>query len=73
MRITAFLEPEPVSFVANLPRREVYAQALARAGFTDVTWSPLAVSAEGRAAHPEDFWDDYAANPPFELLSARRA
>lgn len=72
VRVTAFLEPEPVSFVASLPRREVYAQSLASAGFTDVTWSPLKVSAEGRAAFPDGFWDDYAANPPFELLTARR-
>ncbi|MCX5536772.1 hypothetical protein OG785_40185 [Streptomyces sp. NBC_00006] len=50
MRVTAFLDPEPVSFVANLPRREVYAEALSRAGF----------------------WDAYEANPPFELLTARR-
>ncbi|WP_306321940.1 MULTISPECIES: bifunctional 2-polyprenyl-6-hydroxyphenol methylase/3-demethylubiquinol 3-O-methyltransferase UbiG [unclassified Streptomyces] len=73
VRVTAFLEPDPVSFVASLPRREVYAEALTRAGFTDVAWSPLAVSEEGRAAFPEGFWDDYAANPPFELLTARRA
>lgn len=72
VRVTAFLDPEPVSFVAGLPRREVYAEALTRAGFTDVAWSPLAVSAEGRAAFPAGFWDDYAANPPFELLTARR-
>ncbi|MFJ8929519.1 class I SAM-dependent methyltransferase [Streptomyces sp. NPDC102364] len=72
VRVTAFLEPEPVSFVANLPRREVYAEALSRAGFTDVAWSPLAVSAEGRAAFPNGFWDAYEANPPFELLTARR-
>ncbi|MFF3492894.1 class I SAM-dependent methyltransferase [Streptomyces sp. NPDC002795] len=72
VRVTAFLDPEPVSFVASLPRREVYAEALTRAGFTDVAWSPLAVSAEGRAAFPAGFWDDHEANPPFELLTARR-
>ncbi|MGP3769211.1 class I SAM-dependent methyltransferase [Streptomyces sp. SDT5-1] len=72
VRVTAFLEPEPVSFVASLPRREVYARALTGAGFTDVAWSPLKVSDEGRAAFPDGFWDDYAANPPFELLTARR-
>ncbi|MZD04426.1 methyltransferase domain-containing protein, partial [Streptomyces sp. SID5785] len=72
VRITAFLDPQPVSFTANLPRREVYGEALEQAGFTDVTWSPLPVSAEGRAAFPDGFWDDYEANPPFELLVARR-
>ncbi|MFE1950329.1 MULTISPECIES: class I SAM-dependent methyltransferase [Streptomyces] len=72
VRITAFLEPQPVSFTANLPRREVYAEALTRAGFTEVTWSPLPVSPEGRAAFAPGFWDDYEANPPFELLTARR-
>ncbi|MFJ9174834.1 class I SAM-dependent methyltransferase [Streptomyces sp. NPDC102360] len=72
VRVTAFLDPEPVSFVAGLPRREVYAEALTRAGFTDVSWSPLSVSDEGRAAFPAGFWDDYEANPPFELLTALR-
>jgi SAM-dependent methyltransferase len=71
VRITAFLEPEPVSFTANLPRREVYAEALGRAGFAEVGWSPLRVSDEGRAAFPDGFWADYEANPPFELLTAR--
>lgn len=70
VRITALLDP-PISFVANPPSREVYEKALRAAGFDEVTWVPLEVSAAGVRAYGEDFWDDYAANPPLTMLRCR--
>ncbi|MBV6703011.1 class I SAM-dependent methyltransferase [Kitasatospora aureofaciens] len=69
-RITALLDP-PISFVATPPRREVYEKCLRAAGFNEVTWVPLEVSAAGVREYGKDFWDDYAANPPLEMLRCR--
>uniref|UniRef100_A0AAU2JV92 Class I SAM-dependent methyltransferase n=1 Tax=Streptomyces sp. NBC_00049 TaxID=2903617 RepID=A0AAU2JV92_9ACTN len=70
VRITALLDP-PVSFVANRPRREVYEKCLQAAGFTDLVWVPLEVSDAGLSTFGEDFWDDFRANPPLEMLRCR--
>ncbi|MEU9294911.1 class I SAM-dependent methyltransferase [Streptomyces sp. NPDC048266] len=70
VRITALLDP-PVSFVANRPRREVYETSLRAAGFTDLTWVPLTVSEAGLRAFGADFWADFHANPPLEMLRCR--
>ncbi|MET9379384.1 class I SAM-dependent methyltransferase [Streptomyces sp. NPDC002992] len=70
VRITALLDP-PVSFVANRPRREVYENCLRAAGFRDLTWVPLTVSEAGVDAFGADFWADFRANPPLEMLRCR--
>nr|WP_202516135.1 class I SAM-dependent methyltransferase [Streptomyces sp. SID161] len=70
VRTTALLDP-PVSFVANRPRREVYEQCLRAAGFSDVTWVPLTVSEAGMREFGADFWADFHANPPLEMLRCR--
>ncbi|MEU5091633.1 class I SAM-dependent methyltransferase [Streptomyces sp. NPDC021356] len=70
VRITALLDP-PVSFVANRPRREVYARCLRAAGFSEVTWVPLTVSEAGLREFGADFWADFHANPPLEMLRCR--
>ncbi|WP_190132981.1 class I SAM-dependent methyltransferase [Streptomyces mashuensis] len=70
VRVTALLDP-PVSFVANRPRREVYEECLRVAGFSDVTWVPLEVSEAGMRKYGADFWADYRANPPLEMLRCR--
>ncbi|OKJ65746.1 class I SAM-dependent methyltransferase [Streptomyces sp. CB02261] len=70
VRITALLDP-PVSFVANRPRREVYETSLRAAGFTDLTWVPLTVSEAGLRAFGADFWADFHANPPLQMLRCR--
>ncbi|MEU9132452.1 class I SAM-dependent methyltransferase [Kitasatospora sp. NPDC048540] len=46
VRITALLDP-PISFVANPPSRRVYESSLRAAGFDELTWVPLEVSAGG--------------------------
>ncbi|MGY0466346.1 class I SAM-dependent methyltransferase [Kitasatospora sp. cg17-2] len=70
VRITALLDP-PISFVANPPGREVWERSLRAAGFTGITWVPLEISAAGLREYGEEFWDDYAANPPLTMLRCR--
>ncbi|MFJ7779541.1 class I SAM-dependent methyltransferase [Streptomyces yangpuensis] len=70
VRTTALLDP-PVSFTANLPRREVYEKCLGAAGFRELTWVPLTVSEAGERAFDADFWSDFHANPPLEMLRCR--
>ncbi|MFG2603226.1 class I SAM-dependent methyltransferase [Streptomyces sp. NPDC048514] len=70
VRITALVDP-PISFVANPPSREVFEKCLRAAGFYEVTWVPLEVSAAGVREYGEDFWDVYAANPPLTMLRCR--
>ncbi|GAA0441714.1 class I SAM-dependent methyltransferase [Streptomyces stramineus] len=70
VRTTALLDP-PISFLANRPRREVYEKCLRAAGFSEVTWVPLTVSEAGVRAFGADFWADFHANPPLEMLRCR--
>ncbi|OLZ65372.1 SAM-dependent methyltransferase [Streptomyces sp. IMTB 2501] len=70
VRITALLDPQ-ISFVANPPCQEVYEKCLGAAGFSEITWVPLDVSAAGVREYGKDFWDDYAANPPLTMLRCR--
>lgn len=70
VRITALLDP-PVEFVTSYPRREVYEQSLHRAGFHDVTWTPLHVSDDGLRERGADHWADFLANPPLTMLHCR--
>lgn len=67
VRITALLDP-PISFVANPPSRETYERSLHAAGFKDITWVPLEISEAGVREYGEDFWADFAANPPLTML-----
>ncbi|MFG3547477.1 class I SAM-dependent methyltransferase [Streptomyces sp. NPDC047725] len=70
VRTTALLDP-PVSFLANLPRREVYEKCLTAAGFSDLTWVPLTVTEAGVRRFGADHWADFHANPPLEMLRCR--
>ncbi|MFD6969940.1 class I SAM-dependent methyltransferase [Streptomyces sp. NPDC059979] len=70
VRTTALLDP-PVSFVANRPRREVYEKCLRAAGFSELSWVPLTVSEAGVREFGADFWADFHANPPLEMLRCR--
>ncbi|MEV8535480.1 class I SAM-dependent methyltransferase [Streptomyces sp. NPDC051211] len=70
VRTTALLDP-PISFVANRPRREVYENCLRAAGFSEVTWVPLTVTDAGLSTFGADFWADFYANPPLEMLRCR--
>ncbi|MFH8680681.1 class I SAM-dependent methyltransferase [Streptomyces lydicus] len=70
VRITALLDP-PIEFVTTRPRREVYEESLRAAGFSEVTWVPLEVSDAGLREFGADFWADFRANPPLEMLRCR--
>ncbi|MER6346083.1 class I SAM-dependent methyltransferase [Streptomyces sp. NPDC001595] len=71
VRVTALLDPEPISIVATAPRREVYEKCLRAAGFGEVRWVPLQVSEVGIREFGEDFWADLVAKPPLEMLRCR--
>lgn len=71
VRITALLEPQPISFVGTNPRREVYEESLRAAGFTELTWVPLRVSDAGLRKYGADFWADLFVDPPLEMLRCR--
>ncbi|KUL45893.1 class I SAM-dependent methyltransferase [Streptomyces regalis] len=69
-RVTALLDP-PISIIAAAPRREVYEESLRAAGFSELTWVPLEVSDAGMRKFGADFWADFLANPPLEMLRCR--
>ncbi|MFF6981996.1 class I SAM-dependent methyltransferase [Streptomyces sp. NPDC008343] len=71
VRVTALLDPQPVSIVATAPRREVYEHCLQAAGFSEVEWLPLQVAEAGVREFGEDFWADLLAYPPLEMLRCR--
>ncbi|MGN5377243.1 class I SAM-dependent methyltransferase [Streptomyces lasalocidi] len=71
VRVTALLDPEPITIVASAPRREVYEECLRAAGFRDVEWVPLQVSDAGIREFGADFWTDLLAHPPLEMLRSR--
>ncbi|MFF4324198.1 class I SAM-dependent DNA methyltransferase [Streptomyces sp. NPDC001568] len=70
IRLTALLDP-PISFVANPPSREVYEKCLEAAGFGEITWVPLEISAAGVREHGEEFWKDLDGNMPLTMLRCR--
>ncbi|MFE0187824.1 class I SAM-dependent methyltransferase [Streptomyces sp. NPDC058989] len=71
VRTTALLDGNPVSFVSALPRREAHEESLRAAGFSEPTWVPLEVSDAGVREFGADFWADFRANPPLEMLRCR--
>ncbi|MGD3109944.1 class I SAM-dependent methyltransferase [Streptomyces sp. YGL11-2] len=71
VRVTALLDPQPISIISTAPRREVYEKCLRAAGFHEVTWVPLEVSDAGMRAFGADFWADLLASPPLEMLRCR--
>jgi SAM-dependent methyltransferase len=71
VRVTALLDPRPISIVSTVPRREVYEECLRAAGLGAVEWVPLSVSEAGLREFGEDFWADLLASPPLEMLRCR--
>ncbi|MEV6947172.1 hypothetical protein AB0N07_35475 [Streptomyces sp. NPDC051172] len=52
-------------------RYEVHEQCLRAAWFGEPTWVPLKVSDAGVRTFGADFWADFTANPPLEMLRCR--
>ncbi|MGW0464716.1 class I SAM-dependent methyltransferase [Streptomyces sp. NPDC003027] len=71
VRVTALLDPEPISIVGGAPRREVYEECLRSTGFSELTWVPLTVSDAGIREFGADFWADLLDHPPLEMLRCR--
>ncbi|MFI8103849.1 class I SAM-dependent methyltransferase [Streptomyces sp. NPDC086023] len=70
IRLTALLD-RPISFEASPPSRKTYEECLLAAGFTDLTWAPLEISAAGIQEYGEEFWADFTANPALGTLRCR--
>lgn len=70
-RVTALIDPQPISIVTTAPRRDVYEKCLRAAGFGELEWVALEVSEAGIVEFGEDFWADLLANPPLEMLRCR--
>ncbi|MHA7962342.1 class I SAM-dependent methyltransferase [Streptomyces sp. L500] len=70
-RVTALLDPQPISIVTTAPRREVYEECLRATGFGGIEWIPLQISEAGIRQFGEDFWADLLAHPPLEMLRCR--
>ncbi|MCL7428036.1 class I SAM-dependent methyltransferase [Streptomyces sp. YS415] len=71
VRVTALLDPQPISIVSTAPRREVYEACLRASGFSAVEWVPLRVSEAGIREFGEEFWADVLAHLPLEMLRCR--
>ncbi|MDT9687838.1 class I SAM-dependent methyltransferase [Streptomyces sp. P9(2023)] len=71
VRVTALLDPQPISILGAVPSREVYEGSLRAAGFRELEWVPLQVSEAGIREFGEDFWADLLATPPLEMLRCR--
>ncbi|WP_030295685.1 class I SAM-dependent methyltransferase [Streptomyces katrae] len=71
VRVTALLDPQPISIVSSAPRSEVYEACLRAAGFSEITWVPLEVSDAGIREFGKEFWADLLAYPPLAMLRCR--
>lgn len=71
VRVTAMLDPQPITIVSSAPRREVYEKCLRAAGFGELEWVPLRISEAGLRERGEEFWADLLAHPPLEMLRCR--
>lgn len=71
VRVTALLAPQPITVVSTDPRREVYEDCLRAAGFSAVEWVPLQASEAGIREYGQDFWAEFVANRPPEMLRCR--
>ncbi|MFJ5776900.1 class I SAM-dependent methyltransferase [Streptomyces sp. NPDC093094] len=67
VRVTALLDPRPITIVSTAPRREVYEECLRTAGFGQMEWVPLSVSEAGVRRFGEDFRADLRTSPPLEM------
>ncbi|MFJ8039189.1 class I SAM-dependent methyltransferase [Kitasatospora sp. NPDC096147] len=71
VRVTALLEPEPITIVSSAPDREAYRSSLEAAGFKEAEWVPLRISEAGLREYGEEFWAEALAHPPLAMLRVR--
>ncbi|KOY54060.1 class I SAM-dependent methyltransferase [Streptomyces sp. XY332] len=71
VRVTALLDPQPITIVSSAPRSEVYEACLRAAGFSEIAWVPLEVSDAGIREFGKEFWADLLAYPPLAMLRCR--
>ncbi|MFB7055062.1 class I SAM-dependent methyltransferase [Streptomyces vinaceus] len=71
VRVTALLDPQPITIVSSAPHREAYEASLGAAGFSEITWVPLEVSDAGIREFGKEYWADLLAYPPLAMLRCR--
>ncbi|MFF0215086.1 class I SAM-dependent methyltransferase [Streptomyces vinaceus] len=71
VRVTALLDPQPITIVSSAPHREAYETSLGAAGFSEITWVPLEVSDAGVREFGKEYWEDLLAYPPLAMLRCR--
>ena len=69
-RLTAYTQPETVSFDMYHLSKEVYEQSAAEAGLVELTWNGHVIPEDGRKAG--GYWDAFERRPSIEICTVRR-
>lgn len=69
-RVTAFTQPEEVSFENFHLPNHLYERAAAEAGMVDLRWRSHTLPVDD--GRPDGFWDVYNLRPHFSLLTAKK-
>lgn len=69
-RLTAYTQPETVSFEMYHLSKKVYEQGAADAGLVDLEWNGHVIPEDKRKA--DGYWDAFERRPIFEVCTARR-
>ncbi len=63
----------PIAMTNHHWTRAAYARALHAAGFGEIVWQEMVVSAEGLAVHGAEFWRPFLEHPSLAVLTAVRS
>jgi SAM-dependent methyltransferase len=69
-RLTAYTQPEPVSFEMYYLSKEVYEQGAADAGLVEMKWNAHVIPGDERKV--SGYWDAFEKRPHFEICTVRR-
>jgi len=70
-RLTAYTQPETVSFEMYHLSKEVYERGAAEAGLVELKWNGHVISKDGKKT--EGYWDAFEKRPSFEICTAKRS
>ncbi|UQA60781.1 class I SAM-dependent methyltransferase [Polyangium aurulentum] len=73
MTVTIATPAGPIAMTNHHWTRPAYERALHAAGFGEVAWPSMIVSAEGLATHSADFWQPFLEHPSLAVLTAVRS
>lgn len=69
-RLTAYTQPEDVTFDIHHLSKEVYERCAAEAGLVGLKWNRHVLPEDGRKA--EGYWEAFEKRPTFEICTAER-